>query len=99
MNKGIRLGLAVAGAALCMVGLYIWGSEVMSRKRAATSHESAATVAPAGTASASGVPDAANSAPGSSSADASAAGAASAELATSKLEMKKLAESDEMGLL
>jgi hypothetical protein len=100
MNKVIRLGLAVVGSALCMAGLYIWGSEVMSRKRAANSEESAAMARPsAGATSASGAPVAANAVSGSSPAETSAAGAGSAELATAKLEMKKLAESDEMGLL
>ena len=99
MNKSVRLVLAVAGVALCMIGLYILGSSVLGSRRAAADHESAGTVAPmAGTNPGSGAPDAANATAGPNSADPSA-NTTSPELATSVLTMKKLAESDEMGLL
>jgi hypothetical protein len=99
MNKSVRLLLAVAGVVLCMIGLYILGSSVLGSRHSAVGQESSGAVAPmAGTNAGSGAPDAPNTTAGSNSAN-PAAGTTSPELATSVLAMKKLAESDEMGLL
>jgi hypothetical protein len=99
MNKSVRLVLAVAGIALCMIGLYIFGSSVLSSRHAAAGHESAGVNGPAsGSNASSGAPDAANVTAASTSANPSAS-TTSPELATAGLTMKRLAESDELGLL
>ncbi|HEY2392205.1 MAG TPA: HEAT repeat domain-containing protein [Candidatus Angelobacter sp.] len=98
MNKSVRLVLAVAGVALCMIGLYIFGSSVLGSRHAAA-HEPAGTIAPAAApTSGAGGTAAASASAGPTSADPSVS-TTSPELATAKLTMRPLAESDEMGLL